>query len=268
MSVVRVHKSANYTVMSNHHFKEKDMSLKAKGLLSLMLSLPDTWNYSIAGLVKLSKDGKDSVMSALGELEDFGYLVRQKKINSKGQFSGVEYNIYEEPQLDIPVAENQHSGNQHAEKQKAGKQHSENPPQLNTNTLTTNEFNTNELNTNQSITKELEEVILSDVLNEELRELYFDFVIMRNSIGSPTTARGLKMLISRNERLSNFNIETQKNLLETAIINNWKSVYMPTETPQQDNSNKRKTTYKREEQRYSESGYDALKNFNLGDNKK
>lgn len=71
MTVIRVHKTANYTVMSNHHFKEKSMSLKAKGLLSLMLSLPDDWNYSISGLVKLSKDGKDGVMSALSELEEF-----------------------------------------------------------------------------------------------------------------------------------------------------------------------------------------------------
>ena len=73
MSIIRVHKTANYTVMSNNHFKEKQMSLKAKGLLSLMLSLPDDWNYSVSGLVKLSKDGKDSVMSALAELETFGY---------------------------------------------------------------------------------------------------------------------------------------------------------------------------------------------------
>ena len=90
--------------MSNYHFKEKKMSLKAKGLLSLMLSLPDDWNYSISGLVTLSKDGKDSVMSALGELEEFGYLTRVRLTNSKGQFSGVEYNIYEEPQRENPNA--------------------------------------------------------------------------------------------------------------------------------------------------------------------
>ena len=75
MSVVRVHKTKNFTVMSNYHFKEKEMSLKAKGLLSLMLSLPDSWNYSVSGLVKLSKDGKDGVMSALSELEKFGYFL-------------------------------------------------------------------------------------------------------------------------------------------------------------------------------------------------
>lgn len=106
MSVIRVHKTANYTVMSNYHFKEKKMSLKSKGLLSLMLSLPDDWNYSVSGLVTLSKDGKDSVMSALAELEKFGYLKRDRTINDKGQFSGIEYNIYEIPQTDFPISEN------------------------------------------------------------------------------------------------------------------------------------------------------------------
>ena len=105
MSVMRVNKTGNYTVMSNYHFKEKKMSLKAKGLLSMMLSLPDDWNYTVAGLVALNKDGKDSVMSALGELEKFGYLTREKVKDDKGQFAGVEYNIFESPQVKNPVAE-------------------------------------------------------------------------------------------------------------------------------------------------------------------
>jgi hypothetical protein len=71
-----------------------------------MLSLPDTWDYSVSGLVKLSKDGKDSVMSALAELEKFGYLVRKRITNNKGQFAGIEYNIYEEPQPQNPIEEN------------------------------------------------------------------------------------------------------------------------------------------------------------------
>lgn len=98
MSVFRVNKNKNFTVMSDFHFREKNMTLKAKGLLSLMLSLPDDWNYSISGLVTLSKDGKDSVISALAELEEFGYLVRKQQFNEKGQFNGVEYHIYEQSQ--------------------------------------------------------------------------------------------------------------------------------------------------------------------------
>lgn len=222
MSIFRVNKTKNYTVLSNHHFKEKDMSLKAKGLLSLMLSLPDDWNYSIAGLVSLSKDGKDSVMAALAELEKFRYLNRVRTTNSKGQFSGVEYNIYEEPQPENPVAEKQNSDNQNAEKSNSGK-----PPLLNTK-FTKNLSNKviKELNTKEI---EMEAIIISSVSNESLRDLYRDYIEMREGINAPLTERGLKMLIQRNERLSGLNIEVQKILLETAIINNWKNIYSPNE---------------------------------------
>lgn len=150
MSVVRIHKTNNYTVMSNYHFKERKMSLKAKGLLSLMLSLPDSWNYSVSGLVKLSKDGKDSVMSALGELENFGYLTRERVTNEKGQFNGVEYNIFETPQREKPIAEKPTSAKQNAEKS-----HAENPPQLSTNELITKKLNNNKLNTKGGFMDEL-----------------------------------------------------------------------------------------------------------------
>jgi hypothetical protein len=223
MSIFRVNKTKNYTVLSNHHFKEKDMSLKAKGLLSLMLSLPDDWNYSIAGLVSLSKDGKDSVMAALAELEKFRYLDRVRTTNSKGQFSGVEYNIYEEPQPENPVAEKQNSDNQNAEKS-----NSEKPPLLNTKfTKNLNNKIIKELNTKEI---ELEAVLISSVSNETLRDLYRDYIEMREGINAPLTERGLKMLIQRNERLSGLNIEVQKILLETAIINNWKNIYSPNES--------------------------------------
>lgn len=128
VAVIRVNKTSDYTVMSNAHFKEKEMSLKAKGLLSLMLSLPDTWDYSIAGLVTLSRDGKDSVMNALSELEKFGYLIRSRAVDEKGRFAGYNYDIYEKPQTEKPYAENPNTDNPNTE----------NPPQLNNNKLITN----------------------------------------------------------------------------------------------------------------------------------
>ena len=134
--VIRVNQTNNYTVMSKYHLKEKEMSLKAKGLLSLMLSLPDDWDYSIDGLVTLSKDGKDSVMNALIELEKFKYLKRTKLTNEKGQFAGYDYDIYEKPYTENPQMEKPCSENPNTE----------NPPQLNTNKLNTYELNTNELN--------------------------------------------------------------------------------------------------------------------------
>lgn len=225
MSVIRVNKTKNYTVLSNYHFKEKGMSLKAKGLLSLMLSLPDDWNYSIAGLVTLSKDGKDSVMSALAELEKFGYLKRDRITDSKGRFSGVEYNIYEEPQKDIPFAEEQNS-----EEQNEGIQNSEKQAQLNTNLikdLKNKDIKESITNGEGELNHGMIDEILSPIKDYELKNLYVDYIEMREGINAPLTKRGLEMLINRCERLSEFNVSVQKALLETAIINNWRNVYAP-----------------------------------------
>ena len=222
MSVIRVHKSSNFTVMSNYHFKEKKMSLKAKGLLSLMLSLPNDWNYSVAGLVTLSKDGKDSVMSALAELEKFGYLTRSQLVNEKGQFSGVEYHIYEQPQSEKPVAENANTENANTEKS-----HAENPAQLNTNqSITKNNKNIKELNTKPISDSELYEILLN-VENYELAELYKEYTEFRATTDAPLTAQGLKMLIKRCERLSGFGVSVQMAMVETALIQGWKNVFAP-----------------------------------------
>lgn len=99
MSVIRVNKTENYSVISNLHFKEKNMSLKAKGLLSLMLSLPDNWDYSIAGLVSICKENETAIKSALAELKKFGYLKVSKimpDITKNGRISYI-YDIYEKP---------------------------------------------------------------------------------------------------------------------------------------------------------------------------
>lgn len=209
MTIVRVHKTSNFTVMSNYHFKEKKMSLKAKGLLSLMLSLPDDWNYSVSGLVTLSKDGKDSVMSALSELEKFGYLTRARLVDKKGRFAGVEYNIFEHPQEEKPNAEKQNAEKSHEEKTNAEKR-----TQLNTNSI-----------------KELKDKLYNELNTKdgELLALYEQYIEMREAINAPLTEAGLEKLIARNERLTKGNIRIQKLLLETALINNWKNIYLPRE---------------------------------------
>lgn len=223
MSVFRINKTNNFTVMSNYHFKEKDMSLKAKGLLSLMLSLPDTWDYSVAGLVKLSKDGKDSVMTALAELEKFGYLSRTQLVNDKGQFNGVEYHIFEVPQPDNSVAENPNSDIKTAENT-----NSENPPQLNTNSINNlKNKNINESNTKHLSESDMYEILMERVEDTDLQELYIDYVTWRAETDAPMTKHGLKMLIARCERLSNFDVRVQKAMVETALIQNWKNVFMP-----------------------------------------
>jgi len=99
MSVFRVEKNKNYTVMANYHLRDKRLSFRARGLLSTILSLPDDWDYSVKGLVTLAKDGFDSVKTTLKELEETGYLVRKRDRNYHGQLSKMIYTIYEEPQL-------------------------------------------------------------------------------------------------------------------------------------------------------------------------
>ena len=151
MSVIRVNKNANYTVMSNYHLRDKNLSLKAKGLLSLMLSLPDSWDYTVKGLITLSKDGRDSVMNTLTELENNFYLSRIQVVDNCGKFLGYDYEVYELPQTDIPFTVKPMS-----EKPMSEKPMSENPPQLNNNinNISSYEDNTNIINKEDDINKE------------------------------------------------------------------------------------------------------------------
>lgn len=151
--VFRVNKTKDYTVMSNHHFKNKNLSLKAKGLLSLMLSLPDNWNYSIKGLVALSKDGRDSVMAAIKELVAEGYIVRRRLRNAKGQAADTEYIISEIPMSDFPTQDSPTLG-----KPKQKKPMQENPTLSNTNKLNTNIIKYPSINYSSNSTQQKENV--------------------------------------------------------------------------------------------------------------
>lgn len=145
MSVFRVEKNKNYTTMSNHHFKEREMSLKAKGLLSLMLSLPDDWDYTIKGLVSICKESETAIKNVLNELKEFGYLEIVKTQNAKGQFE-YNYNIYENPEHKKPEVENPPMDNPVVDDPEVG-----NIVQLNTNKLNTKELSTKGLSTNDFI---------------------------------------------------------------------------------------------------------------------
>ena len=97
MAVCRIEKTKDYTVMANHHLRNKNLSLKSKGLLSLMLSLPENWDYTIKGLSVICKDGIDSINGAIRELEATGYMSRQRIRNEKGHLTTAEYTIREHP---------------------------------------------------------------------------------------------------------------------------------------------------------------------------
>ena len=98
MAVMRVERNSNYTVMANYHLRDKQLSLKAKGLLSVMLSLPVEWDYTMAGLAFISKEGIDAIRAAIKELEQTGYIIRSRRRNEAGQLADTEYTIYELPQ--------------------------------------------------------------------------------------------------------------------------------------------------------------------------
>lgn len=107
MAVFRVEKTRNYTVMSNQHLRDRALSLKAKGLLSLMLSLPEDWDYTTRGLARICRDGLDSICATVRELEGAGYIVRKRERRADGTLGGIEYTILEQPrQTDAPKREN------------------------------------------------------------------------------------------------------------------------------------------------------------------
>ena len=103
MAVFRIEKTRDYTVMSNHHLRNTDLSLKAKGLLSLMLSLPEDWDYTMKGLARICKDGIDSISGGIRELEAHGYLIRERIRNENGQLGSIEYTILEQPKPPVPM---------------------------------------------------------------------------------------------------------------------------------------------------------------------
>ena len=203
--IIRVNKTKDYTVMSNYHLHEKDMSLKAKGLLSLMLSLPDDWDYSIDGLIKLSKDGKDSVTAAILELEKFKYLVRTQTKDKSGRFAGYDYDVYEKPMTGEPLTENPPTVK---------------PPQINTNILNTNKQNTKRI-------KEEEARTIDDIIaeqKEELQEPLREYVKMRKAIKKPITTHGLELALKRlNELTSDTSVAVK--IINQSIMNSWQGLF-------------------------------------------
>ena len=127
MAVFRVERNTGYTVMSNHHLRNKELSLKAKGLLSQMLSLPEDWDYTLAGLSYINREKIDAIREAVRELERAGYIQRSRERDEKGRLRGTDYIIYEQPpNLDLPTLENPTLENPTQEKPTL-----ENPMQLN-----------------------------------------------------------------------------------------------------------------------------------------
>ena len=208
MSVIRVNKTRDYTVMSNHHFKDKSLSLKAKGLLSQMLSLPDDWDYTVEGLCLINRESKTSIQSALKELEEGRYLIRTRVQDELGRF-GYEYDIYEQPQIDKPQTDLPQTENPYTDKPQT-----ENQPQLNTKESNTKN---KKLNINNLIDNYTNDI--------ELKEALLDFAEMRKAIKKPIcTERAWKLLLGK---LDGITSDTSLKIacLNQSIEHNWQSVY-------------------------------------------
>lgn len=172
MGVFRVYKTKNYTTISNYHLKEKNMSLKAKGLLSVMLSLPEDWDYSIAGLVSISKENETSIKNALDELKEFGYLEIIKLMPNESKTGRIDYiyNIFEKPK--------QEGKKQDLENLWVENQALENQGQLNTNNKyniidninTKDKYNNiNIINTKDNTNKEKNNII-NNIIKKESKK--------------------------------------------------------------------------------------------------
>ena len=151
MAVFRVEKNKGYTVMSNHHLRNIELTLKAKGLLSQMLSLPETWDYTLAGLSRINREQIDAIREAVRELERAGYIVRSRERDGKGRLRGADYIIYEQPQTppasDLPTLENPTLDNPTQENPTQ-----ENPTQLSKEGRNTDLPSTQKINTHVSNT--------------------------------------------------------------------------------------------------------------------
>lgn len=223
MSVIRVNNTKGFTVMSNYHFQDKEISLKAKGLLGLMLSLPSNWDYSVNGLVTIVKENKAAVQSALKELEEHKYLKRTRVQDETGRFDYV-YDIYEKPYDKLPCTENRCTDIQCTENRCT-----ENQPQINTNKQSTNKQNTKELNTNEykekNIKKEsVNSVISSYTENKDLQDALHGFVEMRNKARKPLTARAMKLSLNKLNELALDDV-TKIAIVNQSIVHSWLTFY-------------------------------------------
>lgn len=216
MPVIRVNKTKDYTVMANYHFRDKNLSLKAKGLLSMMLSLPDGWGYSVEGLVKLSADGRESIMATLKELEKFHYLKRSQARDNSGKLGEAIYDIFEQPWSGFPTTAKPMSGKPSSEK---------------TTLLNTNRLNTKVLNTNKKVSKaqskpveNFDSIIQKSTESTELRDAIIEFVKFRKLIKKPMTNKALELIIAKLNKLG----ETDKErvaIINQSIERGWAGVF-------------------------------------------
>lgn len=231
MAIVRVVKNKDYTVMSNAHLHDKRLSLKAVGLLSIVLSLPDNWHYTVKGLVGSVKDGERAVNGALSELKKCGYL-QVNKLYPNSERSKIEYQyvFYEKPQdlQNVPLEQDlqnvdlQNVGLQNVDLQNVG-------AYINTNKQSTNKQNTKELNTNEYKEKNNKKESVNSVIaeyteNKDLQDALHDFVDMRTKARKPLTVRAMKLSLNELDKLAVDDM-TKIAIVNQSIVHSWLTFY-------------------------------------------
>ncbi len=210
MAVFRVEKTKDFVVMSNYHLRDKNLTLKAKGLLSWMLSNDEGWDYTVAGIVSVMRENRDAINSALCELEDYGYLTRQRVRDNTGKFTDVEYLITEKPFTENPLLEN--------------------PQQINTNTnKELKEKNTLSTKEEQAPkTKEYKNYgeIYTDSINSEIRTALESFISsLKAKHGYTPKITTVAKFADTLRELSSNNSELATRIVQQSIDNNWKALY-------------------------------------------
>ena len=231
MAIVRVVKNKDYTVMSNAHLHDKRLSLKAVGLLSIVLSLPDNWHYTVKGLVGSVKDGERAVNGALSELKKCGYL-QVNKLYPNSERSKIEYQyvFYEKPQdlQNVPLEQDlqnvdlQNVDLQNVDLQNVG-------AYINTNKQSTNKQNTKELNTNEYKEKNNKKESVNSVIaeyteNKDLQDALHDFVDMRTKVRKPLTVRAMKLSLNELDKLAVDDV-TKIAIVNQSIVHSWLTFY-------------------------------------------
>ena len=222
MSVIRTIKNENYTTMCNTHLRDKNLSLKAKGLLSMMLSLPDKWHYSVKGLEGICKESKNTINSVLNELEDNNYLVRRRRY-CNGKISEWEYIVFENNENHDE--ELLHLKNEDIENEDIEIQDIENRDVYKiTKELSTNRLNTNEYKEKNNKKESVNSVIAEYTENKELQDALHGFVEMRNKARKPLTARAMKLSLNKLNELALDDI-TKIAIVNQSIVHSWLTFY-------------------------------------------
>ena len=234
MPVIRIEKTKNYTVMSNEHLRDPALSLAARGLMSMMLSLPDDWDYSVNGLLTLCKEGRTVVQRSLSEMEKAGYLTRQR-INTEGGRFTYEYTLTEtkQPQAGLPCTEKPFTVEPLTVKPCTVNQQQLNTDLPNTDIQITDKPSTEkkprkarkDATAEKKEEKEKDYPLPIEMLAPKVREVFAEYVVMRKKIKKPLTTYAERLAVKKLIDLAGKDEQKQIAVLEQSITNSWQGLF-------------------------------------------